>query len=347
MSETRDCGAAVQSLGVVNGGGSDLSICANNWLAARRAQETRVNHAAVPANGGFSMRRSCAGVAPRGWFNVVACLWVWCVCLEGCTSVAALRKYEKDAVYRYLWPYGFDQYHGVQHAYMGNYWQDASGRTAYFTDLSGEQTWLVSADDERPLLIPGLRLGRCQWIDGHGVVHELPSIAFPYEATPAGVRTEVDQQTGWFFQHVYATNTVYVGNFTRDDGWVFTFGCPEEFRPEQICAIGQTVYVLDHQDRYYYAFLHWSRNCWAFAPDPTVPHMYTKVEEFRLPALVEAVDPSGPRFLCSGYGTMPIPGSRFVFDVERKRTVRQIGWDPVALFLPDDWLEGRLKGEGR
>jgi hypothetical protein len=173
-------------------------------------------------------------------------------------------------------------------------------------------------------------------------LHYLPSFAL--NEMNVDVFTNIDCQSGLFFQRRQndPDHMFYVGNMDNEKGWLFSEHWTDDFSPDQICARGEIVYLLDHRDAPNAPFFSSQNNCWAFSPDPNNHAHYKKVGEFRINGWIRAVDPFYPRFFCDSYGGGPFPSAPFLFDARTHENIGRLPDGKVILFLGSDWLGSRL-----
>lgn len=257
--------------------------------------------------------------------------------LAGCEQPAGVQLIDRDKLRQSLRAadVAIDRYF--------NYGQDAQGQ-AIFLFGDNRLQLLLRADDPRSRRIstPSFADGvfRTLWLDPQGRYWSLPPFAFP-EHEP-GVYTTLDGQSGFFLQSRQGNDAVYVGQVQHGTSWLFTLHVTDRFKPMQVCARGDVVYLLDHRDRVDPAFMHKQINCWALAPNPDNAGEYIKIDEFSVPGMVKLVDPFSPRFLCDGYGYMPFPGRPFLYDIRTHSVIQTYSSDAMVVFLKDHWLSERL-----
>jgi hypothetical protein len=254
--------------------------------------------------------------------------------------VDGLQVFHQKDLLNYLKHYGYKSDE------IGHYWQNADGHVIYIPDQQvnlASRIFFLKADHNEPMSISfsAKSLVGDAWIDEQGVIRNLPAYA---RSENTNIVTQVDEQSGYFLQRMVNSNVYHVGSMRRGDGWLFNFQGTSEFTPSQVCGTDKSIYLLDDRDRANPAFMHVSKNCWAYSPDPKDPTKYIKVDEFRVPGRVDLVSPSGSEFICSGYGYMPFPGGPFVYDVEKHEIKHLPDCDDLLFFLSSDWLSPRLRG---
>lgn len=257
----------------------------------------------------------------------------------GCVHTPKMLVYNKSHVESYLRQFGYPE-DGI-----ANYWQDSEGQAIYVPAgdlLHGYEIFLLTAGSDKPMRIslPAETKAKTYWINSQGKIRYLPSYAYPEEDSTIG--TVVDNQSGFFFQTT-RDRIVHVGHMEQNKGWLFSsIQQSDKFLVNQICARNDVVYLLDHQDHASPAFMHSKINCWAFSPDPANPTRYIKVDEFSVPGMVKIVDPFSPRFLCQGYGYLPFPSHRFLYNTQSHKVMGGISDDSITVFLDGNWLASRL-----
>jgi hypothetical protein len=254
----------------------------------------------------------------------------------GCAKPTGVHIFQDDQITRYLRHYGFEDED------VERYWEDTQGHIIYVADKTA--IYLLTAENDKPRKIsyPTSTVVNSYWIDPDGNIKYLPPYAHREHNNINGL-TYLDEQSGYFFQRgLQDTGIIYVGHMARKEGWLFTIQGTDKFSPEQICARGDTIYLLDHGDSYKPSFLHFGNNCWAFAPDPKDKNHYVKIGEFSVPGKVKLVDPFFPRFACNGYGVMPFPGGPFLYDTQAHKNLGRLPDNAMILFLDGDWLSPRL-----
>lgn len=254
---------------------------------------------------------------------------------DGLPPDTGLYQYDGADVLKYLKRYGYLR----DGAY--EWWQDETGDTVYVTELRPGATfdWVISASSDLPVQIRSPWLEPIQrWRDPTGKLWTLPAHV---QNALIDSYLYLDRQSGYFLHRHDGSDKVSVGHMQQQEKWIFETNTGPDFVAHQICARGDTIYLLDHRSRDRPSFLHRGSNCWTFRPD--TEGIYHRREVFSLPAVVIAVDPAKPRFLCRGYGYMPFPGTRFLFNVATKNRIRNVSSDKIVVFADRDWLRPLLK----
>jgi hypothetical protein len=275
---------------------------------------------------------------------------VWILSLFSVAGCAVhepgLQQYDVKEVYSYLRQYGFKG-DGIHY-----FWQDSDGRALYFGDgdladhVSGHIVFILRQDRDEPIraIVPPENYDP-YWIGPQGHLRFMP----PYvpsadERDRGNMYVEDDMQSPYFTMQTSDGKMIYVGSYTKLDGWLFSVPIPVNMPWWLLGITGRSdvVYLQDDSDAKAFGFLHRAINCWAYKPDPKDPGKYEKVDQFSVPGMIVALDPFSPRCICQGYGPCLFNYRHFVFDTQ---THKNLGWLPdstLAAFLDGDWLTPRL-----
>jgi hypothetical protein len=273
---------------------------------------------------------------------LILCIFVP-LSISGCalSKIPNTDVFGNTEIYKYLQPFSAKGDWLNDNNVVSGYWQDSKGRTVY---IPGEKyMYALMQGRNDPLRIPypssSPSFVRHFWIDDNHQLQYLP--AYALDEGDANVWTEVDRQSGYFFQWKRDSSLVNIGHMDNHESWLFSLTM-DGFSPSQICARGKIIYLLDHRQYDIPPSLFNRKNCRAYEPDPLDPKHFIMIEEFALPGRVKVVDPFSPRAVCDGYGVMPVPGYPFIFDLQQHRVISRLPNDSMVLFLDRDWLTPRL-----
>lgn len=264
--------------------------------------------------------------------------------IAGCASHPVVKNmvlFDREDMARYLNDQGFkvDE--------IDNYWEDAKGRVVYIPSgdaVSGYELIILTADREHPyrISLPNVSPVREYWADPAGRLLNLPH--FAYDDLDHYIYTEIDFQSGYFFQRT-PDHIVHIGNINDPNGWLFSVPDSPAFMVCEIHARGKTVYLLDDRDCLNYPFISvWKNNCRSYAPDPKDASKYIESSEFRLNGTFDLglTDPFSDLLVCYRYAEIPFASNTFLFDTRIHKRIADLPDDKMILFLQSNWLGPRL-----